>query len=1163
MILSPHRLSRQTSTLAGGVAIGFALMLFMPVATGLETPAEGPLAAWSFDEADAEALTVPGLTADGPVLRVDNVELVKGVSGTALSFGVDPGWGMCTDVYPVAEAVTVEAWFKPAGTRPPGFGTVVRKEGAYALRFAENGSLGFLAWIKGSVRAVQSARTTWDPNEWTHCAATYDGKEMRLFIDGKEDANSPVKMEGLISDGGAPLGVGSCRGRYAFEGTIDEVRVYDRALAGKAIRVSHSAGLAALRKQKGVKVTPKKLGKGRAEFRKPLRPVGMVQAGFIWIDAEDFADYGGWTLDTQFVHLMGSAYLLATGVGTPVEDARTEFSLPESGNYRVWVRARNWVREHAPGRFQVSVNGRVLDREFGAADSDEWVWESAGDVDLTAGKVAVGLHDLTGYYGRCDAVLLATDKAYVPPADRAAVCAERARLTGLSLKPAFGGDFDVIVVGAGSAGCPAAIAAARTGAKTALIQNRPVLGGNASSECGVPMNGAASHHPNSRETGIAEEAHRTRAFYGSRAYSEPFAMLCAAEPNLTVFLNQHVFDVGMKDASTIATAKAVDTLTGAITVYRGKQFVDCTGDGWVGYFAKAEFRKGREARAEFNESLAPEKADGITMSGCLMGNGLGFRARSTGEDTPYTRPAWAYDIPKLDGYGRRVRRFTGGEWWNEHPGTIDDVWEAEYARDELIRIIFGYWDYIKNKSRFVVEASTYALAHVPHMDAKRESRRLVGDYLLNQNDCEAARVFPDAISYGGWPMDVHHPKGMFSGSEGSFDYNKHVPIYTIPFRCLYSKNIDNLTFAGRCSSVTHTALGTIRVESTLATLGQAAGTAAAWCARRDITPRDIHKTQMKEFQQKLLKDDQTIPGLVNEDPNDLARQAAVTASSTASFRYFSQANVRKDDLHPLDHDRAMILRATPGMLQEIRVLLRSTNSKPTPVTLHLRTAANADDLSSTTDFAAVSAAVPPRGESWVTFTVNREVDSEFLWFWLPKTEGLSWRLMTAAPVGTSRGYGSGPGNRWTLRKGEFYAFATEPPLRTPTTYRAENVINGRNRMWDGQTNMWASDPREPFPQWLELDLGNPKSVNAVYLTYDTNMAPRIPTAARPHECVADYEVACFDGKVWRTVAKAAGNWQRRRIHRFDPIKASKVRLTVLRTNGEKSARVFEIRAYSE
>ena len=1122
----------------------------------------GLIGHWTFNEF-AEQRT-PDASSYGNHAQVNNVTRVNGVDGAGLSFGPEPGWVSCPDVPNVTEALSIEAWYKPVVAHPEAFAAIVRKEGAYALRFAERGRLGFLVWIGGVPRYLHSSSGDWTVGQWHHIAATYDGSRMRLFINGVEDEASPVALEGAISDGGSLCGIGSCRGRYPLQGIVDEVKIYNRPLVADEIATAHQAGLRTLAAQRDVKVEPEQIGGPPPPFRKPAREVKMVVPGFLWIDAEDFVDYGGWTLDTQFVHLMGSGYLLATGVGTPVEDATTTIDVPAAGSFRVWVRARNWVREQAPGRFQLVLNGRVLDKVFGAADSADWLWESAGDIDLPAGKATLVLRDLTGYYGRCDALVLTTDKGYEPPSDRAGVCRERARLTGLSLEPAFAGQFDVIVVGAGSAGSPAALAAARTGAKTALIQNRPVLGGNSSRECGVPLNGAASHHPNSRETGIAEEVHRTKAYYGSRAYSEPFKLLADAEPNLTVFVNRHVFDVEMRDAQHIAAVKAVDTLSGAITVYRGKEFIDCTGDGWVGYFAKAEYRLGREARSEHDESNAPETADTITMSGCLMGNALGYRARNVGEPAAFTRPPWAYDIPTLDGYGRRVRHITGGEWWMEHPGDVDDLWHAEEARDELIRIVFGYWDYIKNKSRLKEEAETYAIVHVPHMDAKRESRRLIGDYVLTQNDCVDGRVFPDRISYGGWPLDIHHPRGIFSGSEGSFDYNTHVPIYTIPYRCVYSKNIENLLFAGRCASVSHVALGTIRVQSTLATLGQAAGTAAALCVKLDTTPRGIYEQHITMLQQKLLKDDQTIPELVNDDPLDLARTATVRASTTATYRQFTAANVRSDStIHELDHDRVMIFPAVKGKLKQISVRVASANAEPTLLTLHLREAQDEQDLSSAADVATATAMVAPNQEAWVEFDLDVEVTSSYLWFWLPRTEGLSWRLMSGATKGCARGYGSGAANTWTLRQGEFYAFFTDPCLQTPTTFRVQNVIDGKARMWDGETNMWASDPSQPFPQWIELDFGKPTAVNAVYLTFDTNMAPRIPTAARPPECVRDYTVSCHDGAGWRTVADVKGNWQRRRIHRFDTANAGKVRLTITATNGDQSGRVFEMRAYCE
>lgn len=898
-------------------------------------------------------------------------------------------------------------------------------------------------------------------------------------------------------------------------------------------------------------------------FRKPYAPPQTVVDGFTWIDAEDFRHYGGWKLDTQFVHLMGSGYLIAAGVGKPVKDATTALTVATPGVYRVWVRARNWIPAYAPGRFQLLIDGQPLDREFGAADADTWIWEDGGTVTLKPGQTAVALHDLTGYYGRCDAILLTRDQAYRPAETVAALTRERSRLTGLRLEPEDSGAFDVIVVGGGSAGCPAALAAARLGAKTVLIQNRPVLGGNSSEECGVGLNGAGNLHPRARETGIAEETGRVKAFYNYGYYGQAFLYLAERQENLTLCLNQHVFSVSMKDATHIAAVKSVDTLTGQVREFSGKTVIDCTGDGWIGYFAKADFRLGREAASEYDEDLAPEEADRITMSGCLMGGYLAFRSVDTGKPIPYERPAWAHQMKSRQEFGRRVRRVTGGEWWMEHPGTVDDIWGAEFARDELIRITYGYWDYIKNASELREEATTYALVDVPLMDAKRESRRLLGDYVLTQKDVQNETVFPDRISYGGWPIDVHHPEGIFSGTPGPFDCNPHVKMYTIPYRCLYSRNIDNLLFAGRCASVTHIALGSVRVQSTLATLGQAAGTAAALCVRHSTTPRGIYQDHLVELQQTLLKHDQTIPELRNEDPADLTHMATVTASSTADFTEFAKTQVEQGDAHPLNMCRGMVLPATDQpRIDDLFLCLETDRTEPTSITLHL---GQTDDESRVWDsgqsVATTVAEVPPGRRSWVRFPVNQVIRSRFLWFYLPATEGIHWRLMRTGPHGTYRGYGGSRG--WTPVAGQYYAFYCEPQLRKVNDYGAANLTNGKKRDWKGETNMWMSNPGRPMPQWVELAFPRPFTVNSVYITFDTDQGPGIHRISRPRTCVRDYELAYYDGRGWIRLFEEEGNFQRLRIHRFDRVKAEKLRLTVTATNGDPSARIFEVRVYNE
>ncbi|MCD6350804.1 MAG: FAD-dependent oxidoreductase, partial [Armatimonadetes bacterium] len=613
----------------------------------------------------------------------------------------------------------------------------------------------------------------------------------------------------------------------------------------------------------------------------------------------------------------------------------------------------------------------------------------------------------------------------------------------------------------------------------------------------------------------------------------------------------------------LRAAKAVNTLTGELSLYRGKMFIDCTGDGWVGYYAGARYRFGRESRDEFGESLAPEKPDHITMSGCLMGSGaVAFRARDVGHPVEYTPPPWAPRFKSAEDFGRRVQRVTGGEWWIEHPGDIDDLNDAERARDELLRITFGYWDFIKNVWPGRERARNYALVYVPILDARRESRRLVGDYILRQQDAQEGRVFADRISYGGWPLDVHHPRGIFSGKEGPFYCDPHVPIYTIPYRCLYSANIENLLMAGRDVSVTHIALGTVRVQGTLATLGQAAGTAAALALRHKTTPRGIYQHYIGELQQTLLKYDQYIPGIVNEDPQDLARKAKVTASSEARYEEFGRQQVRPRGEHPLNMARAVMFPAGERRrVDAVYVLLKSEKATPTALTLHLREAERPGDFSSDKDIATAEATVPPKTTQWVRFEVNCKTRAPFVWAWLPAAEGISWQLMTTAPQGSCRAYGDG--HQWTVVKGQYYAFYTAPPLAQPADYRAANALNGVARIVGEHSNLWASDASQPMPQWIELDFGRPVELNTVYLTFDTNMNPRFWDEPLVPECVRDYEVVVQQGDKWVSVAKVTGNFQRWRRHQFPAVTTTRLRLVVHATNGAPSARVFEIRAYKE
>lgn len=1089
----------------------------------------------------------------------------EGVKGKALWF-FGHSWVDCgrSPKFDLRGALTIEAWVWPLSLPPKGgYFTVVRKEGAYALRLRGD-SVGLVLWVGGRPVRIEAQGVRLTARKWHHLVGAFDGRRARLFIDGREVAAREFPEGTRVDISGAPLYIGGVRVMMGFVGAIDEVRVYKRALSSREVLASYLEGRGALQGKPSPRPPLRRTAVGplaKILLRKPPERPRMVVDGFLWVEAEDFEDYGGWVLDTQFVHLMGSAYLIAAGTGRPVEDAKTKVLVPRAGRWRLWVRCKNWLKGYAPGRFVVIVNGKPS-RVLGTAPSEEWIWEFGGEFDLPEGEVELRLHDLTGYYGRCDALLLTLDEGYRPPNDLERLREERARLTGRPLKPREMGRFEVVVVGGGVAGCVAAIASARMGARTALIQNRPVLGGNASDELGVSVDGAAGHHPFARETGIIEELGREKARWGL-SWSEVLKRATEREPNLKVFLNWHVFEVRMRDKETIDAVVAMNTLTGEIALFEGEVFVDSTGDGWVGYYAGAEYRVGREGKDEFGESLAPEKPDRITMSGCIMGGPgiLGFLAVDVGRPVEFKAPPWAPKLPPPEKFGREIRLVHTGSWWLEHPGEIDDLWDAEKARDELIRISFAYWDFLKNRWPGREKVKTYELVWVPIWLAKRETRRLVGDYILTQNDVQAGRIFPDAVAYGGWPIDVHHPKGIFSNDEGPFHCNIPVPIYTIPFRCLYSRNIRNLLIACRAISVTHIALGTVRVQATLATVGQAAGTAAAMCAKYGITPRELLKTRIWELQQILIREDAWIPGFRNEDPEDLALRARVVASSTWEVEKWGREKVEPaPDLHPLNMRRAMMLPVgRTRFIEAVYVLLRSNREDSVKVRLGLRPANGPKDFSSRRDLAVAEAEVPPGRESWVRFDVKCQVDAPYFWVWLSRAEGISWRLMREAPQGSCRAYEEEP-EKWCCKEG-FYAVCSDPPIEIETGIRPENVINGLTRPIGGEPNLWASDPEKPLPQWIELRWEDMVEISTVYLTFDTNLNERGWRTAFVPECVRDYDLLYHDGERWAEIVKVRGNYQRRRVHRFEPIRTRRLRLVVLATNGDRSARVFEIRAY--
>lgn len=454
--------------------------------------------------------------------------------------------------------------------------------------------------------------------------------------------------------------------------------------------------------------------------------------------------------------------------------------------------------------------------------------------------------------------------------------------------------YEVVVVGGGLSGVAAAIACARHGARTALIQDRAMLGGNASSEirmhvCGAGCGGVKE---NLRETGILEELllenRRRNPAKSFPVFDTILWEKARFQENLALYLNTRMTGCQCEEREgrrLIRTVSAIQLTTEKEYLFSADIFVDATGDGLLCALSGAEVTIGRESRAQYGEPDAPEEADAVTLGSSLM-----FRARDMGRPTPFIRPDWAYTFTEEDLKNRPHDRYEtdmesyspdAGFWWVELGGTPGKrvIEDGEEIRDELMRIVFGVWDHIKNGGDHGAE--NFALDWVQLLPGKRESRRIVGQYVLTENDILGKTPFPDAVAYGGWPMDIHAEGGFWNKEAYPTNFLRFEGCYAIPYRCYLPRGVDNLMAAGRIISATHMAFGSARVMGTCAVGGQAVGTAAAMAIGQGCLPIDI-LGQVEKLQQLLLRDDCYIPGICNRDEVDLARRAQVAASHDAA-----------------------------------------------------------------------------------------------------------------------------------------------------------------------------------------------------------------------------------------------------------------------------------------
>lgn len=638
-----------------------------------------------------------------------------------------------------------------------------------------------------------------------------------------------------------------------------------------------------------------------------------LAAANIWIEAESFEQKGGWQVDQQMIEGMGSPYLIAHGLGTPVKDALTNVRIDTAATYNVYVRTYNWTAPwHAatgPGGFKVAINGKRLPVTVGQT-GDRWQWQKAGTVNLKRGMATLALCDLTGFDGRCDAICLSTSPV-APPEGQEDLRRYRDMMLKTGQRMRSAGVFDLVVVGGGVAGMSAAVAAARLGLKVALVQDRPVLGGNNSSEVRVHLGGRINTGKYPRLGDLQKEFGPT--LEGNAMPAENYAddrklKFVKAEPNVSLFLNHHVCGVQMQGQhipmtkllpalqpsaippksgqnasstsdftpnvtensakceremqalatneankpernrlinrdNTIAAVIAKNVLTGEELRFEAPLFADCTGDATLGVLAGAMYTIGRESKSAFGEDLAPQQADDMTM-------GVSMQWYAKKKDKATTFPLFEYGISFNE---QTAEKRLKGEWTWETGLNSRIVDNLERVRDYGMLVVYSNWSFLKNRSKDRRRYERQQLDWLAYVAGKRESRRLLGDYVLSEQDIVKNMPHEDATFTTTWSIDLHYPdtinaRNFATGPFKAISRQRVIYPYAVPYRCLYSRNVSNLFMAGRNISVTHVALGSVRVMRTTGMMGEVVGMAASVCHANRAYPRQVYTHFLPQLQ---------------------------------------------------------------------------------------------------------------------------------------------------------------------------------------------------------------------------------------------------------------------------------------------------------------------------
>jgi hypothetical protein len=740
---------------------------------------------------------------------------------------------------------------------------------------------------------------------------------------------------------------------------------------------------------------------------------------------------------------------------------------------------------------------------------------------------------------------------------------------------------DFAIVGGGLAGTCCAITAAREGLKVVLVQDRPVLGGNASSEVRLWALGATSHMGNNnrwaREGGVIDEILVENTFRNPEGNPHIFDTVLlekvVSEPNITLLLNTAVFELTKHDPDTIASVRGFCSQNSTMYEIFAPLFCDASGDGIVGFLAGAAFRVGAESRDEFGEGFAPDKGYGE-----LLGHTIYFYSKDVGRPVKFVPPSYALmDISKIPRFGQVAASDQGcAFWWLEYGGRHDTVHDTEKIKWELWSVVYGIWNHIKNSGKFP-GAENLTLEWVGTIPGKRESRRFEGDCMLTQQDLIEQRRHDDAVSFGGWAIDLHPADGVFSELPACTQWHSK-GVYQIPYRCLYSRNIANLFLAGRDISVSHVAFGSTRVMCTCANSAQAVAVAAALCRENNLLPRAV-LPRIGELQKRLLRTGQHIPHVAMTDDLNLASTAVAEASGSLVLRELKSNGTAL----LLDSARAMLIPVAAGLMP--RASFQIDSAHDAEIEVQLRTSEREGNFTPDAILATrrVKIALGKNRAAVVDFGVSVpraqyvfvcvmpcdgvavHLSDQRVTGVLSLTHGANRKVAKNAVQSPPAGIGVDTFEFWIpMRRpaGQNLAMAFDPPI---ALFGAENVLDGPTRPAT-QPNAWVAALHDPKPA-LTLRWERPQTISRIELFFDTDFDHAMesvqwghPERAMPF-CVKHYRVRDADGAL---LAECAENHQtRNRIVLPQPVKTDRIVIECISTHGGGTpAALFAVRCYA-